>query len=462
MSIRWKIVALCVVLALGPVMALNKYTVRTFDRFTRNVHEDQMISYARVVGDEILRQRPDFESAGFTERLRQYEQRFGARLQVIGPDGIVRMDSSDAPDVGKDVSGERDIARALGGRYGARTYLLPDRSLFYYYIALPIMEDEELVAVVRAIAHTREITRAISRIYLDFRRMMWIVGGVAGFAAILASLTLTRRLRRLTRAARGFARGDSKLTLTPKGRDEIGQLERAFAQMAQELAERNARQGNLMASTVHELKTPIAGIKGAVQMLRDEGALDDPVSRDRFLRNIDISSDRLLRMVEQLAALSKLRAEELRGRKEKVKYGAFVEESVSRLFPLPPVRIEVVGADFDGDAMLIPERIEQVLANLLDNAIRYTPPEGQITVSVQAVPGGVETTVSDTGSGIEVADLAQVFDHFFSTVPRNNLREFGMGLGLSIAQAIIQNHGGTLRAESEVGKGSAFIFTLPA
>lgn len=462
MSIRWKIALLCVVLALGPVIVLNNYTVKTFDGFTRRVHEDQMISYARVVGDEILRQRPDIESTGFVERLRQYEQRFGVRLQVIGPDGIVQMDSSDTPDVGKDVGGERDIARALGGRYGSRTYLLPDRSLFYYYIALPLMEQEELVAVVRAIAHTREITRAISRIYMDFQRMMWIVGGVAVFAAILLSLTLTRRLRQLTQAAHSFARGDSTLTLKPKGRDEIGQLERAFSRMAQELAERNAQQGNLLASTIHELKTPITGIKGAVQMLRDEGALDDPVSRDRFLGNIDISSDRLLRMVEQLAALSKLRAEELRGRKVKVKYGAFVKESVSRLFPLPPVRIEVVCPESDRDILLIPERMEQVLANLLDNAIRYTPPEGQITVTVQFVTGGVETVVRDTGSGIEAADLAQIFEHFFTTVPRNHLREFGMGLGLSIAQAIIQNHGGMLRAESEPGKGSTFRFTLPA
>ena len=462
MSIRWKIALLCMLLALVPVVVLNRYTVETFDRFTRRAHEDQMISLARVVASEILRDQPVVDDVGLTVRLREFEAHFNTRLQVLSPDGVILVDSSAAPDTGQDASGDRDIARALTGRYGSRTYLLPDRSLFFYYIALPVMEDGELVGVVRAIAHTRDITRAIKQITMDFRRAMLVVIGVSALASILLSLSLTYRLRNLTRAAQRFASGESKLTLKLRGRDEIGQLGNAFTRMAAEISDQNVRQGNLLASTVHELKTPITGIKGAVQMLRDEGALEDPASRDRFLRNIDISSDRLLRMVEQLAALSKLRAEELRGRKEKVPYGAFVKESVSRLFPLPPVRIEVACPAPDLDVMLIPERIEQVLANLLENAIRYTAPEGQITVSVQVIPGGVETTVSDTGSGIEGADLIQIFDHFFTTVPRNHLREFGMGLGLSIAQAIIQNHGGTIRAESEPGKGSAFIFTLPA
>ncbi len=92
----------------------------------------------------------------------------------------------------------------------------------------------------------------------------------------------------------------------------------------------------------------------------------------------------------------------------------------------------------------------------------YTPADGRGSVAVRVAHGSVETAVSDAGCGIESAGLTQVFDHFFTTVPRNSLRESGMGLGLSIAQAIVQNHGGTIRAESQPGEGSVFAFSLPA
>ncbi len=462
MSIRWKIAILCILLALIPVVVLNHYTVDVFDGFTRRMQEEQMISQARVVADDMLRDRPGSGDADFGERLRQYERRFGTRLQVIGPDGTLLLDSSPDASLGSDASPDREIARALDGRYGARSQLTPDRSLMYYYIALPAMADDDLIGVVRAIAHTREITRAIVGIARDFRRAMAIAVGVAAMAAILLSMTLTYRLRVLTRAARRFARGNSRLMPEPRGRDEIAELGRAFGELAREITRNNERQGNLLASTIHELKTPLTAIKGAVQMLRDEGAMDDLAARARFLGNIDISSDRLLRMVEQLAALSKLRAEELRGRKEPVAYGAFVTEVVNRLYPSPPVRLELDLPGQDVTVMLIPERIERVLANLLDNAFRHTPPDGRVTVAVRVADGSVETAVRDTGCGIEPSDLAQVFDHFFTTVPRNSLRESGMGLGLSIALAIAQNHGGTIRAESQPGEGSVFTFTLPA
>lgn len=461
MSIRWKIVCLCLVLALLPVMILNEYSVKTFDHFTRNVQEEQMISYARVVADEVLRLGGESLDIAFGERLQQYEQRFDTRLQVVGTNGVILADSSDDPDVGRNVRGDREIGRALSGSYGARTYLLPDRTLLYYYIALPVKDGENVVGAVRAIAHTQKITRAIAVITADFRRALILVAGISALSAIILSLTITRRLRKLTYAARRFAKGESDVMLSPKGRDEIGQLTQAFSQMATEISDRSQRQSSLMATTVHELKTPITAIKGAVQILRDEGAIDDPVACKRFLSNIDISSDRLLRMVEQLAVLSKLRAEQLRGRKQFVDYGAFVDEVIHRMFPVSRVKIEVDVESNVGSIWMIPDRVEQVLANLVENAIRYTTPDGNITIRVCQANGYIETYVEDNGSGIQPADQEHIFTSFYSTVSRNELHEYGMGLGLSIAQTIVQNHGGTISVKSEPGQGSTFVFTLP-
>lgn len=464
MSIRWKIAALCILVSVPPILFLNRYTVRAFDRFTRRVQEERMISYAFIVGDEYLRQiRRGASDEDFTERLRIYETRFDTRLQIIDPDGVIIMDSSTPPASGERAGGDREIRRALDGMYGARSALTDDRQLMYYYVALPVRHDDgEVVGAVRAIAHTRDITRAIYRIRSDFRRVMLITVAGAACMAVLLSLTITRRLRRLTHSVHSFARGDSRMQPVRHGRDEVGALGRAFETLAGEISRNNRQQGNLLASTTHELKTPLTAIQGAAQILRDETAINDPVAREKFLSNIETSSERLLRMVEQLAGLSKLKAEELRGRKERVAFGRLVRQTVERLFPSPPVPIDVACPAQDPVIPVIPERIEQVLANLLENALRYTPAEGRITVTVRAVAKGVETVVRDNGSGIEPSDLPHVFKQFYTTVPKNSVHDYGSGLGLAIAQSIIQNHGGYINAQSRPGQGSVFTFFLPS
>ncbi len=142
-------------------------------------------------------------------------------------------------------------------------------------------------------------------------------------------------------------------------------------------------QRDLLASTTHQLKPPLTAIKGAVQILKGADAASNPAARERFLANIDLSADRLLYMVEQLAVLSSLKAEELRGRKSRVDYGAFVRDVVERLYPAPKVPITLALPDGEITLAIIPERIEQVLANLLDNALRHTLEDGTITVSIR-------------------------------------------------------------------------------
>ncbi len=464
MSIRWKIALLCILASVLPIHVLNNHTIREFDRFTRRAQEDRMVSHAFMVGEDYLRQHlsgtPD---AGFQERLRMVESHFDTRLQIVATNGEILLDSATPSAVGENALETREIRLALEGRYGARSALTADRQLMYYHVALPVREpDGRVVAAVRAIAHTREITRAIFRIAADFRRVMLLTLLVAVPAAVLLSLTITRRLRRLTHAVNSFARGDSRLQPARHGRDEVGVLGRAFEKMAGEISRNSRRQGDLLASTTHELKTPLTAIKGAAQILREDRAIQDRATREKFLSNIELSSDRLLRMVEQLAALSKLKAEQLRGRKERIDFGRFVRETVERLFPAPAAPIAVELPATDPRIAVIPARIEQVLANLLENALRHTPPAGRITVTVRSVPDGVETEVRDTGSGIEPSDLPNVFKQFFTTVPKDGAHEYGSGLGLAIAQSIIQNHDGQIRVESRPGEGSAFTFFLPA
>jgi signal transduction histidine kinase len=461
MSIRWKVALLCIVLAVLPIAFLNSYTVRVFDQFTRKMLEEQMIDYAHIIAADYRRQvesgnaDPDFPA-----RLRHFQGEFGARLQIVDANGILQYDSGADASTGTDLTDRREVQAALQGRYGARTALTDDRALLYYYIALPIHStDGTLIGAACVQAHTAAITRAILEIVRNYRMAMALALGIAMLAAIALASTLTKRLRTLTQSVRTFARGESQLDVRTAGRDEIGELARAFATVAAEIRQAGTRQRDLLASTTHQLKTPLTAIKGAVQILKGADAAGNPAVRERFLANIDLSADRLLYMVEQLAVLSSLKAEELRGRKSRVDYGAFVRDLVERLYPAPNVPITLALPDEEITLAIIPERIEQVLANLLDNALRHTPGSGSITVSVRQTTSSVETVVQDNGAGIEPSDLPRVFEQFFTT--QTQQRGHGSGLGLAIAQSIIQNHGGTIHAQSTPGAGSTFTFTLP-
>lgn len=463
MSIRWKIALVCIIVTLLPVVFLNHYAVRVFDGFTRKMLEENMIDYAFMAGEEyrLTLSEDGAPDEGFAQRLRDYEAEFGARLQIVGEDGRVLYDSAEMPETGADYSERREVKKALLGRYGARTGLTPDRKRMYYYIALPVRsEGGDVLAAACVTSHTEAITKAIIRMARDYQITLLISLLAAAAAAVLLSVTMTRRLRALTGSVKSFARGDSPMTLKQSGRDEIGELGRAFNQMAEEISKINTQNRNLVSTTTHELKTPLTAIKSSVQLLQEGGALD-PETQKKFLENIGVSTERLLTMVEKLSYLSKLNSEELRGKKEKVPYGSFVRDAVDRLYPSPGIRIELEMPGKDVNVPVIPERIEQVLSNLIDNALRYTPKDGTITISVKPGEGEVITTVRDTGQGIEPSELPKVFQQFYTTVPKNSLKEYGSGLGLAIAQTIIQNHGGRIWAESVPGKGSTFTFTLP-
>ncbi len=463
MSIRWKLALLCLLLTLLPIVFLNKYAVQVFDVFTRKMLEEHMIDYAYVMSGDYMDVVRGVSSPGaFSERNRRFGREFNARLQIVDAEGTVLHDSSEEPELGADYAGRREVRKALLGHYGARYSLNSEGSRMYYYIALPVKDTNGAVMAASCVtAHTADITGRIIRIARDYRKILWVSVSASILLSILLAYTMTRRLKNLTKSVKDFAGGRAGLHVESQGHDEIGELSRAFAQLAEEIRQTSKQNRQLMAETTHELKTPLTAIQGAVQLLLEELEDADVETRRHFLHNIEISSSRLLCMVEQLNALSKLKAEELRGRKEQVEYGSFVREIISRLYQQSPVPIDIDIPNVKQHVLLIPERIEQVLVNLLDNAIRYTPQDGVIIVRVVYEKERVLTSVTDNGCGIEPTDLPNVFKQFFTTVPRNGFNEYGNGLGLAIASTIIQNHGGAITVKSHVGQGSTFTFTMP-
>ncbi len=471
-SIRIKIMLATFLVVYVPIYLLNRYSVRTFDEFTRKALEEEMIGHARLLGEQyrlILASRPTKERAPITPGFARLVRRAGTQLQthlaVVSPAGRVLVDSEKESLVGENISELPEIAKAMTGRYGARWAMTPDRKRVVYYIALPVRDDSGAVLGIAYVTqHTGQIHKAIVAIERDQKWAMSLalVGGLI-ISAVVAQ-TLTRRLRRLTRAARDYARGQAPLDLSLRGHDEIGELSHAVTFMAGEIEKRNAYNKDFINTTTHELRTPLTIIKGAAEVLRD-GEADSPEAERKFTDNILIATERMSGMVDDLHELTKLDTENVQATRELIDYGAYVEEAIERLEPTlstPHARIELTEPDAPARVYASPPRIDQVLANLIENAVRYTPPDGTIAVTVTPGPdGAVTTSVQDTGQGIAPTNIDRVFDRFFTTEPKGERKPYGSGLGLAIVKAIVENHRGEIRVESERDKGACFTFTLP-
>ena len=218
---------------------------------------------------------------------------------------------------------------------------------------------------------------------------------------------------------------------------------------------------DFVANVSHELRTPLSALKAMVETLRG-GAMRDPEAADDFLSRIDHEVDGLAELVADLLALSRMESGgdvlELR----EMDAADLVREAAARLEPLARAQIHLATAADASEARVRvdPERMAQVLANLVHNAIKFTPAGGTVTLGTSATPAEVMLFVRDTGAGIDPADLERIFERFFKSDPSRATG--GTGLGLAIAKHAVQAHGGTIGAASGGrGHGATFTVTLP-
>jgi two-component system phosphate regulon sensor histidine kinase PhoR len=220
---------------------------------------------------------------------------------------------------------------------------------------------------------------------------------------------------------------------------------------------------DFVANVSHELKTPLTAIQGFAETLL-AGAIDDPKNRVRFLEIILDHSRRLARLTDDLLRLSKMDADRLDLEVQRLGVTHFVEscvETAQRPAAEKDLRISVNLQERLPDIAADRRRLAEVLQNLLDNAIQYTSPGGQVMLSASADRGEVKFTVSDTGIGIPQADQPRIFERFYRVDAARSREVGGTGLGLAIAKHLVEAHGGRIWVESEVGQGSQFYFTVP-
>jgi signal transduction histidine kinase len=260
-------------------------------------------------------------------------------------------------------------------------------------------------------------------------------------------------------AAEAMARGNYERRVTATSGDEIGALARAFNKMAAELAETDRVRRDLVANVSHELRTPITALQAGLENLVDGVEPPDP----QTLRTMLAQVERLGRLVTQLLDLSRLEAGTVPLDRQDFAIRPMLEHAVreSQLHaPGVNIFVDVDSPDLaaDGD----PERVHQVVANLLENAVRYTPTAGRVDVVARRSRDSVRIEVCDEGPGIPEADAGRVFERFYRADQARASGDGGAGLGLAIAQWIVELHGGDIFPERREPHGCRMVVTLPA
>lgn len=393
-----------------------------------------------------------------------------ARLRAVGQ----RVDEWEKAAVADALTGAQRDPASLALLNDATTVLQDIRQ------QAELFQQEHRADLASTVAQSRAAARLVREI---------LIGGGIAFAVVLliATYALVRsvvgRVVPLARAARAFGLGqlDVPLPPSPEGGDELDTLGRSFTQMRDrlreligekerhlaearatgaELEEVNARQRRFISIVSHEFRTPLTGIQGFSELIRDEDLT--PEETREYADDINRDAQRLARLIGEMLDLGRLESGRIELTLSAVDLNAVVREVVARSAPaagrrelrvetddsLPPIR-----ADAD--------KITQVMTNLVSNAVKYSADGGTVTVATQREDDGVHVSVADTGFGIPAGDLERIFEPYERVESSETARVEGTGLGLPIVRGIVRLHGGRVWVESQIGRGSTFHVVLP-
>ncbi len=299
---------------------------------------------------------------------------------------------------------------------------------------------------------------AVEALGLERGRAVFVAAVLALLAVQLLAHGTTAPLREMAVAAAAMARGEHGQRVTVRGSDEVARLAAAFNEMSAELEQTDRLRRDLVANVAHELRTPLSALQATLENMVDGVQPPEP----RTLEAMHAQVDRLSRMVEQLLDLSRMEAGELPVQPRRFRVSELLDRVRSEMPRASDRSLAVSTSATPADLCLRadPERIGQVLVNLLGNAARFSPPGGRIEMSATGQDGVVFLAVSDEGPGIPTGERERVFERFHSVDPSRSAG--GAGLGLAISRWIVELHGGTIRAEAAKPKGCRVVVELPA
>lgn len=436
-SLRYKILVAMVLVVIAGVLITAIYTTRsTMGAFQNYVAQGQAMreSHFAVM-------LTDFYGSGQTWNgvqpfIAQMAGMTGERIVLTNANRVVVADSDGTL-----------IGKPAGSNWNSKIVGPDNTTVGYLYFNLP--EDAQA---------------SIANYFLSVTRSAW-VGALIGvvialFVTLLLSSRILQPIEELTGAARKMQNGDLSARVRVASKDEVGELAQTFNGMAANMARQEQLRKNMVSDVAHELRTPLSNIRGYL-----EAAQDGIVEPDKDLvDNLYGEAMLLNRLIDDLQELAQAEAGHLHLELTTFDLGQVIQSTVDTLLPISQKLSMELTCEIPADLPEVtadPQRIGQVLRNLINNALDFTPSGGRITVLARLEGNFVRVEVKDTGPGIASEHVSLLFERFYRVDTSRSRSSGGAGLGLAIVKQLVQDQGGQVGVESHPGLGSMFYFTIP-
>ncbi len=381
------------------------------------------------------------------------------RVYITDQAGLVVFDSENKANMGRDFSKWRDVRLTLDGKYGARTTQRnkaePTSSVLY--VAAPIRVHGEPAGVLTVAKPTTNINNFLSSAKPRISMKGAVSLLIAAVLSLLASVWLTRPIKRLTQYAHSIREG-RRADFPKLDRSEIGEMGEALRKM-QEALEGKRYIEEYVQTLTHELKSPLSAIRGAAELLEEDM---EPAQRDRFLSNIRNETNRIQNLVERLLELAYLENLKMLPKQEKISLGAMLNTVVESKQPLLTRKEINLTIQMEADINLKgdPFLLHQAIANILQNAVDFSPQQGRIVICMQPDGNRIVIQVDDQGPGIPDYAVEKVFEKFFS-LERPGTGKKSTGLGLNFVREVMHLHQGEVLLQKQSQGGLRATLILP-
>lgn len=419
---------------------------------------------------------PFFERASsdvLNETLMTSGGEMGGRLLITDRYGKVQADSFgtlqgvrlELPEIISIVADGKPGAYGIHGIEGENTVLTSGDTAAQHvaYCAASLTSSEgEIIGALLFVSPVEELVSSLSAVQTQMITVFVIVALAAIAVAQLFASIVTRPVSALTHTIKKMGQGDLSVRVPVRGSGELRELAASYNTMAQQLESLDKSRNQFVANASHELKTPLTTMKILLESILYQPDMPQEL-RDEFMQDINHEIDRLSSVVTDLLTLTQMDNRRMELRRAETSLTELAEETLRKLQPIAEQRrhtmVTRLSENVTGE--VDPSKLQQVMYNLTENAIKYTPEGGTITVSLSQTATQAVFAVSDTGVGISEEDLVHIFDRFYRVDKARSRETGGTGLGLSIVRQLVTLHGGQIAVESEIGRGTTFTVTLP-
>ncbi|MGO0122104.1 sensor histidine kinase [Desulfothermobacter acidiphilus] len=457
----WLSMLLLISLVLG-LLGLSQAQVIKWSYYRFETH--RMVAEAEKLADLLAQDAPP---QVLRDRVSFLNQMLQANVLVVNASGRVQhwWGTGRYFTKGMLVTGE-DVNSVLAGQVVQREGSRPSlEGIRFLWVGVPIRTEQGISGGVFIYAPIAPLEARVKG--LEMTLLLALLSGamLAGMLSLFVARHFSRRLVIIEKVAKAMAAGNYAARAMVTGEDEVARLATSLNQLAAELEKHlkklqrmDTARRDFVAAVSHELRTPLSIIQGYTEAILD--GMTNPEETKQYLQAVHEEAERLKRLTDELLDLRRLETGVMELQRELVDLAEIAEQVASRfrrnqnhsfkvdIHPVPPIW---------GDA----DRLRQVVINLLDNAFRFTPPGGEVSLSLQPVDKGALLMVKDNGPGIPPEELPFIWEKFYRGDKSRTRSTGGSGLGLALVKQIVELHGGKVEAESQLGKGSFFRVFVP-